>query len=62
MSFAPHLLIKQGANLLAAAPLMDDIVERSGLSSSEVLAALFSLEMKGSIQQAPGKQFSKGLL
>jgi len=112
VSFAPNLLIKQGAklvtcaadvieelptpvraallqaeqpeaeqrNLLAAAALngsqkklydllstdqpvhIDDIVERSGLNSSEVLATLFDLEMKGVIRQLPGKQFSKVLL
>ena len=112
VSFAPNLLIKQGAklvtnaedvieelptpvraalvqaeqpeaeqrNLLAAASLngsekklyellsadeprhIDDIVERSGLNSSEVLATLFNLEMKGIIRQLPGKQFSKVLL
>ena len=112
VSFAPNLLIKQGAklvtnaedvieelptpvraalvqaeqpeaeqrNLLAAASLngsekklyellsadeprhIDDIVERSGLNSSEVLATLFTLEMKGIIRQLPGKQFSKVLL
>jgi DNA processing protein len=39
-----------------------DIVERSGLNSSEVLATLFDLEMKGIIRQLPGKQFSKVLL
>jgi len=41
---------------------IDDIVERSGLNSSEVLATLFTLEMKGIIRQMPGKQFSKVLL
>lgn len=41
---------------------IDDIVERSGLNSSEVLATLFNLEMKGIIRQLPGKQFSKVLL
>jgi DNA processing protein len=112
VSFAPNLLIKQGAklvtngediveelptpiraalvkpeqsngeqlDLLAAASLnssekkifelltvdqsvhIDDIVERSGLNSSEVLATLFDLEMKGIVRQLPGKQFSKALL
>ncbi|HYL83814.1 MAG TPA: DNA-processing protein DprA [Candidatus Angelobacter sp.] len=112
VSFAPNLLIKQGAklvtnaedvieelptpiraalvqaeqpeaeqrNLLAAAVLngsekklyellsaeepvhIDDIVERSGLNSSEVLATLFNLEMKGIVRQLPGKQFCKVLL
>jgi DNA processing protein len=111
VSFAPNLLIKQGAklvtgaedvieelptpvraalvqaeqpeaeqrNLLLAASLnnsekklyellsteelrhIDDLVERSGLNSSEVLATLFNLEMKGIIRQLPGKQFSKVL-
>ncbi len=41
---------------------IDDIVERSGLNSSEVLATLFDLEMKGIVRQLPGKQFSKILL
>jgi DNA processing protein len=41
---------------------IDDIVERSGLNSSEVLATLFDLEMKGIIRQLPGKQFTKVLL
>jgi DNA processing protein len=49
--------------LSAEAPTpIDDIVERSGLNSSEVLATLFTLEMKGIIRQLPGKQFSKVLL
>ncbi len=111
VSFAPNLLIKQGAklvtgaedvieelptpvravlvqaeqpeaeqrNLLLAASLntsekklyellsaeearpIDDLVERSGLNSSVVLATLFDLEMKGIIRQLPGKQFSKVL-
>jgi DNA processing protein len=41
---------------------IDDIVERSGLNCSEVLATLFTLEMKGIVQQLPGKQFCKVLL
>ena len=41
---------------------IDDIVERSGLNSSEVLATLFDLELKGIIRQLPGKPFSKVLL
>ncbi len=40
---------------------IDDLVERSGLNSSEVLATLFNLEMKGIVRQSPGKQFSKVL-
>jgi len=112
VSFAPNLLIKQGAklvtngedvieelptpiratlvkaeqpeaqqrNLLLAASLnssekkiyellsvdepkhIDDILEASGLNSSEVLATLFDLEMKGIVRQLPGKQFGKVLL
>jgi DNA processing protein len=41
---------------------IDDIVERSGLHSSEVLATLFDLEMKSIVRQWPGKQFSKVML
>jgi DNA processing protein len=41
---------------------VDELVEKSGLSSSEVLATLFDLEMKGVIRQMPGKQFVKVLL
>ena len=112
VSFAPNLLIKQGAklvvnaedvieelptpvraalvqaerhesdqrNLLAAASLgtsekklyellyieeprhIDELVENSGLNSSEVLATLFDLEMKNLVRQLPGKQFSKIML
>jgi len=39
---------------------IDDIVVRSGLNSSEVLATLFDLE-KGIVRQMPGKQFHKVL-
>jgi DNA processing protein len=41
---------------------VDELVEQSGLNSSEVLASLFELEMKGSVRQLPGKQFVKVLL
>jgi len=41
---------------------IDEIVELSGLSWSEVLAALFELELKGVVRQLPGKQFLKVLL
>jgi predicted Rossmann fold nucleotide-binding protein DprA/Smf involved in DNA uptake len=41
---------------------IDDIVERSGLNSSGVLATLFDLEMKGIVRPLPGKQFDKVLL
>jgi DNA processing protein len=44
------------------ARLVDDLVERSGLTSSEVLACLFDLELKGVVRQLPGKQFLKVLL
>ena len=112
VSFAPNLLIKQGAklvtnaedvieelptpvraalvqieaveseqrNLLVADGLspsekkiyellsaeesrpIDSLVEASGLNSSEVLATLFTLEIKGIVRQLPGKQFNKVLL
>jgi DNA processing protein len=41
---------------------VDDLVEKSGLTSSEVLAALFDLELRGVVRQLPGKQFLKVLL
>jgi DNA processing protein len=41
---------------------IDEIMEVSGLTSSEVLATLFDLELKGVIRQLPGKQFLKVLL
>ncbi len=41
---------------------IDDLVEKSGLTSSEVLATLFDLELKGVVRQLPGKQFLKVLL
>jgi DNA processing protein len=41
---------------------VDELVEQSGLNSSEVLAALFELEMKNFVRQLPGKQFVKVLL
>jgi DNA processing protein len=41
---------------------IDEIVEESQLNSSEVLAGLFELEMKGLVRQLPGKQFVKVLL
>jgi len=41
---------------------VDELVELSGRTSSEVLAALFDLELKGVVRQLPGKQFLKVLL
>lgn len=41
---------------------VDELVELSGLNSSQVLATLFELEMKGLIRQMPGKNFVKVLL
>lgn len=40
---------------------VDELVEKSELSSSEVLAALCEMEMKGMVRQMPGKQFIKVL-
>ena len=40
---------------------IDYLVETTGLNSSEVLATLFNLEMKGIVRQLPGKQFTKVL-
>ena len=41
---------------------LDELVERTGLSSSETLAALCEMEMRGIIRQMPGKQFVRVLL
>ncbi|MFZ0736400.1 MAG: DNA-processing protein DprA [Candidatus Acidiferrales bacterium] len=41
---------------------IDDLVEISGQTSSDVLSALFELELKGVVRQLPGKQFLKVLL
>ncbi len=41
---------------------VDDLMEHSGLTSSEVLSSLFDLELKGVVRQLPGKQFLKVLL
>jgi predicted Rossmann fold nucleotide-binding protein DprA/Smf involved in DNA uptake len=41
---------------------IDNLVETSGLNSNEVLATLFTLELKGIVRQLPGKQFNKVLL
>src|SRR6202795_1909860 len=38
---------------------IDELVENSGLNSSEVLPTFFDMEMKGVVRQLPGKQFSK---
>ena len=39
---------------------VDELVERTGLSSSETLASLCEMEMRGIIRQMPGKQFVRG--
>lgn len=41
---------------------LDEIVELSGMNSSEVLVLLFELEMKGAVRQMAGKRFVKALL
>jgi DNA processing protein len=41
---------------------VDELVENSELTSSDVLAALCEMEMKGIVRQMPGKQFVKILL
>lgn len=41
---------------------VDELLELSGLTSSEALAALLELEMRGIIRQMPGKNFVKVLL
>jgi DNA processing protein len=41
---------------------VDELVEKAELNSSEILAALCEMEMKGTVRQLPGKQFLKILL
>jgi DNA processing protein len=41
---------------------IDELLEKADLNSSEVLAALCEMEMKGIVRQMPGKQFVKVLL
>lgn len=41
---------------------VDELVDLSGLNSSEVLVALLELEMRGIVRQMPGKNFVKVLL
>lgn len=41
---------------------LDELVEQSGLSSSETLSSLCEMEMRGIIRQMPGKQFIRVLL
>jgi DNA processing protein len=41
---------------------VDELVQTTGLSSSETLAALCEMEMRGIIRQMPGKQFVRVLL
>ena len=41
---------------------VDELVESTGLSSSETLASLCEMEMRGIIRQLPGKQFVRVLL
>lgn len=51
-------------NLLGTdeASQIDELLQKSELNSSEVLAALCEMEMKGIVRQMPGKQFVKVLL
>jgi DNA processing protein len=41
---------------------IDGLVETSGLNSNQVLATLFTLELRGIVRQFPGRQFNKVLL
>jgi DNA processing protein len=42
---------------------IDELIEKlaSGMSSSEIFAALFELELNGKVTQMPGKNFVKSL-
>jgi predicted Rossmann fold nucleotide-binding protein DprA/Smf involved in DNA uptake len=41
---------------------IDSLVETSGLNSNQVVATLFTLELRGIVRQLPGKQLNKVLL
>jgi DNA processing protein len=41
---------------------VDELVESTGLNSSEVLATLCEMEMRGVVRQLPGKQFLRALV
>ena len=41
---------------------MDGLVETSGLNSNQVVATLFTLELRGIVRQLPGRQFNEVLL
>jgi len=41
---------------------MDGLVETSGLNSNQVVARLFTLELRGIVRPLPGRQFNKVLL
>ncbi len=61
-AFAPAERTLFGLLNVDEARHIDEIMEVSGLTSSEVLATLFDLELKGVVRQLPGKQFLKVLL
>lgn len=61
-SLGPGERVLYGLLAEDAAKHVDELVDASGLSSSEVLASLFDLELKGVVRQLPGKQFLKVLL
>ncbi len=69
-AWGPNTLIKQGAKLVATwekllkadeSTHIDQLVEllENEISSSEIFAALFELELNGKIRQMPGKNFVK---
>jgi DNA processing protein len=41
---------------------IDGLVETSGLNLNQVVATLFTLELRGIVRQLPGKQFNRALL
>jgi len=38
---------------------IDDLISSTGLSSADILSALTNMELKGIVQQHPGKFFSR---
>jgi len=58
----PNERTLSGLLSIEEARYVDEVIELSGLTSSEVLAVRFDLKIRGLIHQLPGKQFLKVLL
>ena len=55
----PELLIV--AELTRGELTLDDLLERTGLSSPECMSELTMLQIMGIVRQAPGKRYALGI-